>query len=331
MTMELEDRIAAGASTLDSAIDSYTEREHDRPARRRLATVAASAVLLAGGVAAIAAIAPRSGEPRSAGPVATAAPITGPTVPAATSAPVAGPTEPEDPQQARLRTYAMALLLDSGLRREEMVAFLSENVPESEVRTCMEDAGFAYSPGPSPKEEVDADVRFTMAPHEYAAAYGLGIAGWDLGLLPRSPEPGEPAPGAGDAAVQVLAGCRGIFDPERRATSDAVNAAVGMFRVSLDNDQRTVTALAEWRSCMEAAGFEYGSPQAMRGSFYARITTGEALEPIFADEVAVAVANVPCEAAYSAVVRTVIDDRFHEFTAMFDAALASGLAPDAQG
>lgn len=324
MTIQLEDRITASASTLDQAIDAYAGRE-SRRSRRRLTTSAASVVLVVAGVASIAALGARETERGVADPASTATTVSPPT---STADPVASP---EGPEQARLRAYAVPLLLDSGETRDEMVAFLSLNVPEDEVRSCMEDAGFGYTPGPSPQEEVDADVRFTLTPHDYAAEYGLGIAGWELGLMPPLPEEGAPAPGGGDAAAGALAGCRGIFDPEGRATSDAVNVAVGMFRVNVDADPRTVAALAEWRACMAPAGFDYASPRAMRESFYGRIGTDEAADAIFADEVTTAIANVPCEAAYVAVVRTVIDDRFGEFTAMFDTALANGLSPAAQG
>jgi hypothetical protein len=246
---------------------------------------------------------------------------------------VAGKIPTDD---AALLGYAYALMLQN-VTRQEMVAFFSTNIPEDEVASCMSAAGFDYVPGATPEEQVAEDVRYTMSPEEYAATYGLGVTGWQLGILPAVESTDAPADAGlsksqSAAYTQTLGQCRGMFDPARRAFSDAVSTAVDQFRGVVDSDERMVAGLAAWHTCMATAGYEFDTPMTMRDSFYARMnTTDENLKQIFDDEVRVAVANVPCEAAYLDVQRDVISSRFTEFKAMFDAALASGAASEAPG
>lgn len=242
-------------------------------------------------------------------------------------------------EDARLLVYANALLLER-TSREEQVAFLSENIPESEVEECMNAAGFEYVPEQSPEEMVDTDLRNTTTPEEYAAAYGLGITGSDLGIIPaleppRNHEAAWSMTESEQRAYSAARGqCQGAFDPERRAWSDAINIAVNQFRAVLEADDTVAAALADWQACMAGAGFDFETPMQMRETFYRRMNTAnrqEPLEEIFDDEVRVAVANVPCESAYTATYRQAISDRFDEFKTFFETALASGATLEAQG
>ena len=242
-------------------------------------------------------------------------------------------------EDARLLTYAIALGGTYQVSRDEAVAFLSENVAESEIESCMNEAGFEYIPEQSAEEQVASDLRYSVSPEEYAATYGLGIVGWDLGVIPPLEPPRNQTAewsmteSEREAYNASLGQCRGVWDPERRAWSDAINVAMEQFRPVVDTDPRMTAGLADWRACMSSSGFEFHSPMQMREGFYARMNANrtETLETIFADEVRVAVANVSCEAAYDTVRREVITDRLPELKAIFDAALASSAAPEAQG
>ena len=274
-----------------------------------------------------------------------AAPTTPSSTVAATFAPSPSSTQSTpDPaiagsgEDARLLLYANALVLQV-ITREEMVAFLSENVSESEIESCMNAAGFEYVPEQTAEENVAEDIRYSVSPEEYAATYGLGITGWDLGVIPPLRPPRNQATewamtdSERNAYNAARGQCGGMFDPERRARSNAVNIAAEQFRPVVDADPAAVAALAEWQGCMSSAGYDFDTPMQMQESFYARMNggSGESLESIFDDEVRVAVANVPCESAYTSVRREVITTRFAEFKAFFDSALASGAAPEAQG
>lgn len=337
--MDIERRISQGADTLDAAIESHLAGRLRRPGRSHwVATVAAATIAFAG-VGGLAAMAWRgeASPSQTTTAVMSPAPIdtTSTTiVPPAALAPGVLPVAGD-----HLRGFVQALMLQH-VERDEMVAFLSTNVPEADVATCMAAAGFDYTPEAAPEEQVAGDVRYSMTPEQYAATYGLGITGWELGLIPPiDPPRNQPALSALDEAGRTAfarseAQCREQFDPDddRWEWSDAVNVAVDLFRAVIDTDERVLNALATWQSCMAAAGYEFETPMAMRESLYARMNnTDEALTQIFDDEVRIAVANVSCEADYEAVRRDVITERFGEFQAMFDAALASGASPDAQG
>lgn len=267
----------------------------------------------------------------TAGPVTIDAVSAGPTSPSTSTTTI---TAGADATQV-----AMVLSLLNVSTVEEWATALATNVPEHETAECMEAAGFEYVEGLSPDDEARRDPRRTMPADEYAARYGLGVTGWELGLFPPISDPNDEhvqslTPAQQQAYQATLGTCRGMWDTERRAWSDALNVAVSQYHEALDADQRVVAALAAWRACLAAAGYVFESPQAMTASFYARMPVDigrEELEDLHADEVRVAVANVACEAAYRDEFRAVALERFDEYLALFDAARASGAAPEAQG
>lgn len=168
-----------------------------------------------------------------------------------------------------------------------------------------------------------------MSLEAYAATFGFGIAGSDLGIIPMIESPinraADGSSGGEKAAYdQTLGQCRGVFDPERRALFDAMTVTVAMFGGGVNSDERTVSGLAAWKSCLAAAGYEFDTPLAMRESFYLRMNTDEDLQQIFDDEVRVAVVNVSCEAAYNDVSCEVI-----WFKATFDAYFTASYPYDA--
>jgi hypothetical protein len=64
----------------------------------------------------------------------------------------------------------------------------------------------------------------------------------------------------------------------------------------------------------------------MRESFNDRVNlqspTHDELQQLLTEEISIAIANVPCEAAYTAALRDAVTTRFGEFRALFDTALA---------
>lgn len=213
---------------------------------------------------------------------------------------------------------------------EEMVSFFSYNVPQSQVAECMHNAGFEYQEEASPAEQVAADPRFVLSPADFASKYGLGIASQQLGLLPT---PGDPnwdymqslSKSDQEAFVRWKGSCGGATS-ERMKDSTALNNAFNEFKARLDADDRSIAAAAAWRACMRTAGYDFDTPIAMMESFYARMNSGidrDSLEQLFAEEQAVAIANVPCAAAYQAVTRDLAASRYGEFRDLVDAARAN--------
>jgi len=77
---------------------------------------------------------------------------------------------------------------------------------------------------------------------------------------------------------------------------------------------------------MSTAGYDYEKPQAMLEAFYSRLNSGigrDQLQQLFNEEVAAAVANVPCDAAYKSTYRDVATARYEEFRNLVDAARGS--------
>jgi hypothetical protein len=221
--------------------------------------------------------------------------------------------------------------------RDEMITFLSFNVPEADVARCMEHAGFQYIEGPSPEEEVASDLRFTMTPGEYAASFGFGVAAPDLGLIPGVVDPNfnylTSLPTEDQEEFQRWSfSCSGREDAWRRAWSSAINSAVATFSEQLDADQRVASARTTWSQCMADQGYVYDSQRALMESLYARLgplssarfngeDVDDELSALMNDEIAIAVANVPCRAAYEQTYRAVVFERFAEFRVLFDAAM----------
>lgn len=342
--MNIEQRLADSADALDSAIDSYrTSGRTPSVDRTRWLVSAAAAAIVVVGVGGIAlSTAGESSAPEPAASSATAnAPATTTVEPAAADAPATAAL-PEPLEAGESPTDGAGLLGDvNGLvmgigTRNEMIAFLSENVSEDEIDACMNAAGFDYARDLTAEEQVADDVRFSVSPAEYAATYGFGVTGWDLGVI--APLEVSPAQNARLHDTQtpeyydMVDQCSGRFDEDRHARSDAMTVSVELFRAAIASDERIVAGLATWRACIVDAGYDFESPMAMRQTFYDRLgQADETLQQIFDDEVRTAVANEPCEIVYNTVQREVIASRFSEFQAMFDAALTSGASPDAQG
>ncbi len=222
---------------------------------------------------------------------------------------------------------------------DELLAFLSTNIPQSDVARCMSEAGFQYIEGPTPDEEAAFNLQSQLSADEFAATYGFGIAASDLGLMPQieadpnSGYVGSLTKGQQDAYYQAYLPCAG-GTPERIAYSNALNAATAQFRDAIAADDRVVESLAMWSACLAAAGFIYDTPLRMRESIYDRLNSGinhDELEQLLVDEIALATANVSCEAAHTSAYRDVVLERFDEYKKLLDSALASGAAPDAQG
>jgi len=347
--MNIEQRLANSAEALDSAVDSYRRsgRTPSVDRTRWLASAAAAAIVIVG-VGGIALSATRgSSVPEPATSSATADASVTTTVEPAAAGDVATALLPEPLEAGKSPTDGAGLLGDvNGLvmglgTRNEMIGFFGGNVSEDEIDACMSAAGFDYARNLTPEEQVADDVRFSVSPAEYAATYGFGVTGWDLGVIPPlQVSPAEYAdlhdkqtPEYDDTVRQ----CSGAFDEDRRAWSDAMTVSVELFRAAIASDERMVAGLAAWRSCVVDAGYDFESPMAMRQTFYDRMAVSnsaqadETLQQVFDDEVRVAVANEPCEIVYNTVQREIIASRFSEFQAMFDAALTSGASPDAQG
>lgn len=256
-------------------------------------------------------------------------------VPPTTAAP-GGATASGDDAAVLAQLYS---LMNVGTEQELVVALTVGNPVEADVARCMADAGFQYAEGPSAEEEAGTDLRWSMSGEEYAATYGFGVAASELGLFPaRPPDPnmsyvGSLSQGQVDAYYQTYRACSRPDPDDRFRNSNALNVALEQFRGAVDADERSVAALTAWRECVAAAGYRFDTPQAMRESFYARLPGASRadLERLLADERAAATANAPCEAAYTAERRDVITERVDEFRGLFDAAIASGAAPDGQG
>lgn len=213
---------------------------------------------------------------------------------------------------------------------EEMVTFYSYNVPQSQVAACMHNAGFDYEEEASPDEQVAEDPQYILPPAEFASLYGFGIVSQQLGILQIGSDPNwnytQSLSQSDQEAYARWKGSCGGATTERMRDSTALNAAFSEFSARLDADHGRIAAIAGWRSCMSGAGYEYTTPMAMLESFYLRMNDGikhDALERLFAEELAVAIANVPCHAAYKLAYRDVASSRYGEFRDLVDAARAA--------
>jgi len=81
---------------------------------------------------------------------------------------------------------------------------------------------------------------------------------------------------------------------------------------------------------MQQAGYEFGAPHEMRGSIVAALGSVP-LEQLAQQEISLAVANVPCIAAYNDGFRSLVVERFGEFKFELETALQSGVTPEGQG
>lgn len=311
--------------------DPAPERSHRS---RTPVMVAAVAIAVAGTVGTFYV---RSGVESPAGGSTPVAPAT----PAESAAPAvtaerSSSTTPGSDEPPALADDAMLLAMVYSLvgvsTPAETVTFLSFNIPEAEVASCMHVAGYEYIEGPSPADEVAVNPRMTMSAEDFATTYGLGFASEKLGLLdltvvdPNLDYRSSLTGAERDAYTRTYAECSGRTR-ERIHYTTALNAAVSGFTDRLAADDRVSGALDAWRACMAAAGLDYDDPQSMRESFNDRVNLGspthDELQQLLTEEIAVAVANVPCEAAYTAAYRDTVTTRFREFHDLLDTALVN--------
>lgn len=232
------------------------------------------------------------------------------------------------------------------------VALFDDN-GDNAVGACMADAGFQFEQPPSGVESRFEAPEMAMDPYGYASQFGLGIAASSLGLFPVPDDldaGGNPtqeyfdslSQGQRDAYFEQLTACVDEADVDGGAERQmAMNIAAPAYRTVVYADERVVTALEEWQTCLADAGFEFIDPERMRLSFWEQVEPYagpspvdpgtpeyEELERIFATEREVALVNVRCEPAYEAAVRDVVADRLADFWELFDAALATQSADD---
>lgn len=234
------------------------------------------------------------------------------------------------------RVYAS---LDAATPDEQAVA-VTGPVSENEIAVCMGEAGFQYQPF----DPSSSEPRWALSPEAYAAEFGLGILAQhpSVGLYPTISDPNQVYVGSLTEGQRIAyqgaqAACAGgdltpdQYD-DRVAFLSAYEVAIEEFRGLIRADDRLRDASSTWSSCMDAAGFSFEDPFQMRSSFWTAFNTPDVdVEQRFTEEVAVAVANVPCEAAYTDVYRDVVANRFDEFITILEAAAGSGEGSDAQG
>jgi hypothetical protein len=186
----------------------------------------------------------------------------------------------------------------------------------------MTSAGFRYTAGETPQEQIAANPLYSLSKADFAAKYGFGLASARLGQMnvndsadPNAAYVNSLTPAQRTAYGQALAGCRGMTRPDAVAYSNALNSAVEEFRKTLAADERVVAATATWKGCMQTAGYSFDSPQGIRDHFakIASSTGSSTLQAALTAEIAAATANVPCEASLTATMQTVATERFGEF------------------
>lgn len=242
-------------------------------------------------------------------------------------------------EDSRLLTMFYSL---SGLSTpEEDIWAKSSGPSETAIGECMSSAGFQYSPR-SDTEQLQPSQ--SMPRDEFAARFGLGVTMYALDLIQPIDDPNSDYTASLSQAEQIAFDdtYKSCLDSAPSGNPDAVlepggGAAMSVvteqFRDVVTSDERVLGALADWRECMNSAGFDFENPDAMRSSFYERMVdiTQEELEALHDDEVIVATANVPCEAPYTETVRQVVTDRFGEFRSLYESALLTGATPDGNG
>jgi hypothetical protein len=238
----------------------------------------------------------------------------------------------------RSRLIAGFFALSEVAEPAESVAFFATNIPEGEVRTCMEVRGFTYLEDLSPEQMVAMNPFMSLSREEFARQYGFGISAVRLAIFPEFP------PNPNDSYVESLSSAEQAAWNEavrncRNMTTDgatystALNTATAEFREALNADDRIIAATEQYGSCMAAAGFDFDSPLATRGHFasLAAQATSSVLEEVLQDEIRAAVADSSCGEPLIEMFRTVAMERFAEFESMLDAALANPSSGQPQG
>lgn len=259
-------------------------------------------------------------------PSATPATSTSLLAPTSSSAPPTqtplspGISDPRLPDDTTLLSAALSLLSIGS--PDDTVRLLSTNIPDDDVVSCMADAGFQYTAGETPQEQIAGNPLYSLSKADYAARYGFGLASTRLGMMnvnessdPNAAYVGSLSSTQRAAYSQALGSCRGMRDPDRVAFSNALNSAVEEFRKILAADDGVVAATAAWKACMQSAGYSFDSPEEMRGQFarVANSTPPNGLQAALAAEIAAAVANVPCELPLIDEMQTAVTQRFAEF------------------
>lgn len=124
------------------------------------------------------------------------------------------------------------------------------------VQDCMVEQGFEYEP--VVVEPSDATVEDVLYPTpEELAAYGYGWRSHGFALVDISTivPNSESAPGL--AACGASAGAAFDFSAYDEASQVLTDADSRVISASVKNDERTLAANAEWKSCMSDAGYTF--------------------------------------------------------------------------
>lgn len=207
-------------------------------------------------------------------------------------------------------------------------------IPTEDLLSCMQEAGFPQVEAP----QVD-NPRFELSAEEYASRYGLGItASYFADSALGGPGPFMEYWASLSSAEQTAynaaeADCVGqdIDIDEYNRFVAAESVAVGLFRPVVDSDDRVEAALEAWRACMAAAGYELSSPVEMINGFFSRAEESSDLDALLAEEIQVAVANVPCIKSYDESRGDVVASRFGEYRELLLTAYQSGSGDDGVG
>lgn len=227
---------------------------------------------------------------------------------------------------------------------------------------CLLRQGFEYFPDPPGSSTAWwTGPERTMAPADFAAQYGFGVAARGIGLLADdelanlafseyyiqlSPERQE---AYNLASEQCWSEHSNFADRAHLFPSTAWNHArdhaFRQFQSLVVADSRVVAEMDGWRSCMASAGFVVDDPSTVDEQFHAAVfeyepwnfplTAGtpeyQAVEVIFAEEVAMATVHADCVVPYDAAVRQAITDHFPEYKSILLSAIESGVQSDAHG
>lgn len=234
-------------------------------------------------------------------------------------------------------------------------------VDDEGMAACLGAQGFEYFPDqPGAANAWWLTTKQLMDPADFAAQYGFGISAQALGLLSDGPAAANPAfadyyvplsPEQKDAYDTAEEACRqehsnwsDVATPDS-AWVNAKDYAWAQFETVARGDTRVADALGRWRACMSAVGFIVDDPGTVSQPFYTRTFEYEpwswplapgtpafsAVEPILAEEIAMATAHVECIAPYNAALRAAIFDHFEEYKSILASAIASGVQSDANG
>ncbi|MCL2850405.1 MAG: hypothetical protein FWE61_10230 [Micrococcales bacterium] len=180
---------------------------------------------------------------------------------------------------------------------------------ETDVATCMADAGFGYTPT---TQTYDADLPAWGSP-QFATTYGYAITTWRD--MPHPAVPGTAVldeayrqalwgPDVGEAGPEATwqpAGCYGQVLAAMDLAGSTVVRDVNDLAAQASTDDRVVAAVAGWATCMAGKGYPYATPDDARTAIVAKTYSadgtplaGAALDALRAEEIATAVADNLC-------------------------------------